>query len=100
MASWSWPYGRDNIEIYGTNGSIITLDSKSAILRLDGKAEQKVTAEPIAAPCNDSLTYLAAVVNGDIKPDATPSLENNMIVTEILDAARQSAKSKTTIQLQ
>ena len=99
MASWSWPYGRDSIEIYGTAGSIQTIDGRNAILRIDGKPEQKITAKPIESPYSDSLTYLAAVVNGGIKPQETASLENNMIVTEILCAARRSAQSQSTIQL-
>jgi len=99
MASWSWPYGRDNIVIYGTAGSIQTLDAKTAILRINGKPEQKITAKPIESPYSDSLTYLAAVVNGKILPQELASLENNMIVTEILDAARRSSQSNSTIQL-
>jgi predicted dehydrogenase len=99
MASWSWPYGRDNIEIYGTAGSIQTIDAKTAILRINGKPEQKITANAIESPYSDSLTYLAAVVNGGVKPQELASLENNMIVTEILDAARLSAQSHSTIQL-
>jgi predicted dehydrogenase len=99
MASWSWPYGRDNIEIYGTAGSIQTIDAKTAILRINGKPEQKITANAIESPYSDSLTYLAAIVNGGIKPQELASLENNMIVTEILDAARRSAQSHSTIQL-
>ncbi len=99
MASWSWPYGRDNIEIYGTTGSIQTLDGRNAILRINGKPEKKITANAIESPYSDSLTYLAAVVNGKILPQETVSLENNMIVTEILDAACRSAQSHSTIQL-
>ena len=99
MASWSWPYGKDSIEIYGSAGSIQTIDGRNAILRIDGKPEQKITAKPIESPYSDSLTYLAAVVNGGIKPQETASLENNMIVTEILCAARRSAQSHSTIQL-
>ncbi len=99
MASWSWPYGRDDIEIYGTTGSIKTLDGKNVILRIDGKPEQKITANAIESPYGDSLTYLAAIVNGGIKPQELASLENNMIVTEILCAARRSAQSQSTIQL-
>jgi len=99
MASWSWPYGRDNIEIYGTAGSIQTLDAKTAILRINGKPEQKITANAIESPYGDSLSYLAAVVNGGIKEQSLASLENNMIVTEILDAARRSSQSHSTIQL-
>jgi predicted dehydrogenase len=99
MASWSWPYGRDSIEIYGSAGSIQTIDNKTAILRINGKPEQKITAKPIESPYSDSLTYLSAVVNGGIKPQETASLENNMTVTEILCAARSSAQSQSTIQL-
>ena len=91
MASWSWPYGRDSIEIYGTTGSIQTIDNKTAILRVNGKPEQKITANAIESPYSDSLTYLAAIVNGGIKPQELASLENNMTVTEILCAARRSA---------
>jgi predicted dehydrogenase len=98
MASWSWPYGRDNIEIYGTTGSIQTLDAKTAILRINGKPEQKITANAIESPYSDPLTYLAAVVNGGVKPQETASIENNMVVTEILDAARRSSQSNSTIQ--
>jgi predicted dehydrogenase len=99
MASWSWPYGRDSIEIYGTAGSIQTIDGRNAILRIDGKPEQKIAAKPIEFPYSDSLSYLAAVVNGGVKPQETASLENNMIVTEILDAARRSSQSHSTIPL-
>ena len=60
MASWSWPYGRDDIEIYGTTGSIKTLDGRTMILQIDGKPEQKITAKPIEPPYSDSLSYLAA----------------------------------------
>ena len=99
MASWSWPYGKDDIEIYGTTGSIKTIDGKTAILCIAGKPEQKITAKPLESPYGDSLTYLAAVVNGGIRPQEPASLENNMIVIEILDAARRSAQSQSTIQL-
>jgi predicted dehydrogenase len=99
MASWSWPYGRDSIEIYGTTGSIQTIDAKTAILRINGKPEQKITANAIESPYSDPLSYLAAVVNGGVKPQETASLENNIIVTEILDAARRSSQSHSTVQL-
>jgi predicted dehydrogenase len=100
MASWSWPYGRDDIEIYGTAGSIKTIDGKTAVLCTDGKSERKITANAIESPYSDSLTYLAAIVNGGIKPQELASLENNMTVTEILCAARRSAQSQSTIKLQ
>ena len=52
-------------------------------------------------PLNDPFAYLAAVVHGEIKVRATDlsSLENNTIVVEILEAAKQSAKEGKTIYL-
>ena len=45
-------------------------------------------------------TYLAAVVNGQLTPkgDLT-ALDTNMIVMQILDAARESAKTGKTVTL-
>jgi len=99
MASWSWPYGRDDIEIYGSLGSIKTTDGQNVFLRIDGKPEQKIAAKPVEYPYSDSLSCLEAVVTSGAKPQEMATLENNMIVTEILCAARQSAQSHETIQL-
>jgi predicted dehydrogenase len=47
----------------------------------------------------DSLSYLTAVARGKFKPTGLNSLENNFIVIEILDAARQSARTGRTVEL-
>jgi len=47
----------------------------------------------------DPLSYLAAVVRKEIKPSGLSSLEVNMIVTEILDAARESARTRKRVEL-
>jgi predicted dehydrogenase len=47
----------------------------------------------------DEIAYLAAVVRGEVQPSGLSSLEVNLIVTEILDAARQSAKTGKRIDL-
>jgi predicted dehydrogenase len=99
MASWSWPYGRDDIEIYGTAGSIKTLDGRTMFLRVGDKREEKITAKPMEPLYSDSLSYLTAVIDGVIEPIDLASLENNMTVTEILCAARRSAQSHSTISL-
>ena len=46
------------------------------------------------APMNDPYLYFAAVVRGEIDPKGKlSSLENNLITMEILDAARESART-------
>ena len=47
----------------------------------------------------DPLSYLAAVVRKEIKPTGLASLEVNMIVVEILDAAHKSAHTGRQIKL-
>jgi predicted dehydrogenase len=47
----------------------------------------------------DEVAYLAAVVRGETRPEGLSSLEVNLIVTEILDAARQSAQTGKRIDL-
>jgi len=42
---------------------------------------------------------LAAVVRGEVQPSGLSSLEVNLIVTEILDAARESAATGKRIDL-
>ena len=47
-----------------------------------------------------SLHYLAAVLNGTLKPEGDlTALDTNVIVMQILDAARESARTGKTIKL-
>jgi predicted dehydrogenase len=67
----------------------------------DGFKEESFKLKDLDSPHNDPFAYLAAVVRKKIKPELfdLSSLENNMIVMEILDAAVSSAKTGKTIQL-
>ena len=61
--------------------------------------EHAVTPEPRPPDEQDSISHLLAVVRGTRKPNALSSLENNMIVTEILEAARESARTHARVVL-
>jgi predicted dehydrogenase len=100
QASWNWPYSRKDMEVYGRAGSVITVAANDIVLRLPHQSQSTTrAASPIPAPYDDSLTYLRAVLLDGVKPDALSSLETNLIVTEILDAARRSAASGKTVVL-
>ena len=99
-ASWNWPYGRKDMEVYGASGSVITIANNDLTVRLPHEAQGTTrTAPPIAPPYHDSLAYLRAVLLDGAKPDAFSSLETNVMVVEILDAARRSAASGQTVHL-
>jgi predicted dehydrogenase len=53
----------------------------------------------LTGPEADPLSYLVAVVRGELQPTGLSSLEVNMTVTEILDAARESAATGRRIEL-
>ncbi len=99
QASWNWPYNRKDMEIYGTSGYLIALDRDRVRMRNGDKLEKESKADPLSAPLDDSLNYLAAVARGRLHPSGLSSLENNLVVTEILDAARHSAQSGATVRL-
>jgi glucose-fructose oxidoreductase len=100
QASWNWPFDRKDMEVYGRTGYAITVRRDDIKVRRPGeKEEQLVVAQKLPSPYNDSLTYLRAVILDGLKPDALSSLETNLIVTEILDAARQSAATRKTVNL-
>ena len=105
QASWNWPIGRKDMEIYGLKGAIYADNRNDLRIRIaegyDGFREQSFKLEERIAPFNDPFSYLAAVINGDItlQPFDLSSVENNMIVMEILDAARKSAKTGKTVKL-
>ena len=100
QASWNWPFDRKDMEVYGKTGYAFTVLRDDVRVRREGQAQdQKIAAKPLPAPEDDPLSYLKAVVNGQIRPSGLSSLQTNVIATEILDAARQSAQSGKTIIL-
>lgn len=101
MPSWNWSFSRKDMEVYGNAGYAITVGADKLRVRYRGQeAESQLTASPLQQPHRDSLHYLAAVLHGEIKPDGDlSSLETNLVVMQILDAALRSAQTGKTITL-
>lgn len=102
-ASWNWPIGRKDMEVYGIKGVIYAENRHDLKVRLsegyDGYSEENFTLKEREAPLDDPFALLNAVIKGKLvlEPFNPNSLENNMIVMEILDAAIRSAKDKKTV---
>jgi glucose-fructose oxidoreductase len=105
QASWNWPFDRKDMEVYGQKGYVITVRRDDIRVRRNAGAgepesrEVQIAAQAVPAPFDNSLSYLRSVVVNGMKPDGPSSLEINLTVTEILDAARRSAASGKTIRL-
>jgi predicted dehydrogenase len=68
------------------------------VRRAGAKDEEALELPDRPADERDSLAYLTAVVRGR-RPDGLSSLANNLVVSEILEAARESARSGKTVRL-
>jgi len=101
QASWNWPFGRKDMEVYGATGYVITVASDQVRVRHEHEQQERTeTAGALPAREQDSLSYLGAVLRGEIvdKGDLS-ALDTNVIVTQILDAARESAQTRQTVRL-
>lgn len=101
-ASWNWPFNRKDMHIYGTEGYILIDNPQTIRYRLDERSDEKSKKIPFeVAPFNDPFAFFASAVRGEttIGPADLSSLENNIIVVEILEAAIKSHKTGKEIRL-
>ncbi len=102
QASWNWTFARKDMEVYGTKGYAVAVDPTTIRERLQEKApEEKKKIDPRPAPYTDPFSVLSDVVQGRLKLDKNDlyGLPVNVTVVEILEAARNSAKSGKTVTL-
>ena len=96
-ASWNWPFGIKDMEVFGKSGYLHSLNSNSIEER---KKDVYEKVEVKQAVFQNNLVYLAAVLRGEVKAENDlSSLNNNLIVVRILEAARKSAKEGKRIVL-
>jgi len=103
QASWNWPVGRKDMDIYGKNGYIKVLNGNDLEYRLDESLPAKnetITEFPLAN-AHEPVSYFAGVISGKwkVSPADLSSLENNLIVVSILDAAKKSSKTGKKVRI-
>jgi predicted dehydrogenase len=103
QASWNWPFGRKDMEVYGDSGYIIAMDNSRMRLRNRQTTKENtihVTQNDIPV-YTDPFSYFMDVIRGKITIPSKGlySLENNIQVVRILEAARESAKTGKTVTL-
>jgi predicted dehydrogenase len=101
QASWNWPFSRKDMEVYGSTGYAITVEADKLRLRHEHDNEERLTtAAPLSAQQDNSLHYLASVLGGQVRSQGDLSaLDTNIVVMQILDAARESANTGKTVRL-
>ncbi len=103
QASWNWPFGRKDMDVYGETGYILVSNNTKMLVRntKSGAEKSREIALADVGVYQDPFSYFADVVKGKIQvpKNGLYSLENNLTVVRILDAARESAKSGKTVFL-
>ncbi|MEL6917061.1 MAG: Gfo/Idh/MocA family oxidoreductase [Bacteroidota bacterium] len=100
QASWNWSHNRKDMEIYGTTGYITCKNSTDMeVMEKEKEGPYPLEASPLSQGIHDPFALLQKVVkeNYTLSSFNVSSLENNMIVMQILEAAKHSAKTGKTI---
>ncbi len=101
QGSWNWPVSRKDMEIYGKSGYLVAANDRTLRVRLNQASPEETRQLPPAPErVRDPFAYLAAIARGveQVTPGNLWSLENNLTVVKILDAARESARTGRTIR--
>jgi predicted dehydrogenase len=101
-ASWNWPFSRKDMHVYGSAGYVFIDDAINIRYRLNQKSKELEKKVPDSrAPFQDGFAFFAAVIRGDaeVGPTDLSSLEINMTVVEILEAAKESSKTGKQVML-
>jgi len=101
QASWNWTFSRKDMEVYGDSAYIVAVNANKMRLRNKESLpeyEKWVTEKDIHVYTNP-FSYLHAVLRGKekVEPFGLYSLENNLMVNKILEAAKQSAATGKTV---
>lgn len=101
QASWNWPFNRKDMDIYGDGGWLYADDARHTRVKAMGEVAMRFEEVPLLDPPNDDpYSYFAAVIRAEVDPSGSlSSLENNLIVVEILESAIRSAKEGKTVFL-
>src|SRR5712691_9143561 len=73
QASWNWPFDRKDMEVYGETGQAITVRRDDLRVRRKGDDEARQQSAPaLAAPSNDSISYLIVGRSGERRSGLLP----------------------------
>jgi predicted dehydrogenase len=90
-ASWNWPFSIKDLEVFGDEGYMHALDKDNVVTRINNNPAVTRIAAPLASPDDNPVSYLQLVTQNRLKGIADrSSLKYNMIVMQILDAAKRS----------
>ena len=97
-ASWDWPHSMGQVQVFGPKGSLLATRNTLFYRSTEDRGKSRLEGEPVAlnAPqgaTSNPVAYFVDCIRHD-KPIEDPlSARLNVQVLEILDAARESART-------
>ena len=101
QASWNWTHHRKDMEVYLNKASIYALDAtRMRLLDYDSGKEHAHEPQGIQAHLKDPFRLLYEMVHQgrSLETSSLYGLENNLIVSKILELAKRSAAEGRTIK--
>ncbi len=98
--SWNWPFSIKDMEVFGETGYLHAMDNVNIVSRKREKITGEKKADTLPLAISDPIIYLSNVLSHQLSgTDDLSSLKYNMIVMEILDAAKRSAATGKRVVL-
>jgi predicted dehydrogenase len=98
QASWDWPYGKGQVEVFGPKGSLLA-DRDALLFRSSAQRSspeqygERLRLEALPREADNPVSYFVGRIRDD-KPIEDPlSARLNVQAVEILDAARESVRT-------
>ncbi|MDQ1152359.1 Gfo/Idh/MocA family protein [Sphingobacterium zeae] len=99
QASWAWPYSVKDLQIFGTKAQLYAKNDKE-LLKYKQQNDPPMMVPTTIPYFEHHIAYLEQVLKHKIIPENDlGSIHNNVVVVEILEAAKRSATEGKTIVL-
>jgi len=96
--SWDLPRGFQDLEVFGRDGSLYVVNGKVEF-RKGKDAPQEVALDPLPPERAEPISYIVNCLKNKKPLEGLVSLDINVGVVEIMDAARTSIKTGTVVRL-
>lgn len=96
QASWNWSHNRKEMELYGTSGYVFCRNGEDMqVMEKEEDGGYPLKAIPLEKGIHDPFAYMTKVIKKGYKvePFSLSALDNNLIVMQILEAAKVSTES-------
>lgn len=105
QASWNWPYGKAQVQVFGPKGSLLArgdgllYQSSSAPTGLQYPEGQPLETRPLPPEMKNGIAYFLSRIRNDRPIEGPVEASLNVGVNEILDAAKESIRTGRAVDL-